>query len=340
MTTRNQLTALKFFSGTTIILSAILAWALFTYSAPPDGEGEENQEVREAAFSEDYNISSLPSPENLTFAGESVPTERSYIRESLDRELLVNVYWQSQTLLFIKRANKYFPIIEPILEEEGVPEDFKYLALAESSLIMRARSPAGAVGPWQFMRGAAVDYGLEVNNQVDERYHLEKSTAAACRFLKSSYEKFGSWTLAAAAYNAGRSHILGQLNRQKTDNYFDLLLNEETGRYVFRLLAIKEILENQEKYGFHVKERDLYKMPATYEVEVDTAIKDFADFAIEHDITYKELKDLNPWLRDNFLTNPRRKPYRIKLPEDGGLLYEEEAPRRENEVRATNLSGS
>ncbi|MGM0375239.1 MAG: transglycosylase SLT domain-containing protein [Bacteroidota bacterium] len=321
MTTRNQLTVLKIFSGTAILFSAIVAWGLFTYSSSPDETAIKARE-KQAAFQEDYKIFSLSLPDNLDFAGEPVPIERSYIRESFDRELLVNVYWQSQTLLFIKRANKYFPIIEPILEEEGVPEDFKYLALAESALIMRARSHAGAVGPWQFLRGAARDYGLEVNSEVDERYHLEKSTRAACRFLKSSNEKFGSWTLAAAAYNAGRSRILGQLNRQKTNNYYDLLLNDETSRYVFRLMAIKEILENQEKYGFHVNEEDLYHMPETYEVQIDSRITDFAEFAIDHDISYKELKDLNPWLRENYLTNSRRKTYNIKLPKAEGFIHD------------------
>ncbi|MFW6268404.1 MAG: transglycosylase SLT domain-containing protein [Marinilabiliaceae bacterium] len=321
MTTRNQFTVLKVFSGIALLFSAIVAWGLFTHSSLPENERNNRSEI-EAKFQEDYKISSLPIPENIAFAGEELPMERSYIRESFDRELLVNVYWQSQTLLFIKRANKYFPVIEPILEEEGVPEDFKYLALAESSLIMRARSHAGAVGPWQFLRGAARDYGLEVNSEVDERFHLEKSTRAACRFLKSSKEKFGSWTLAASAYNAGRSHILGQLNRQKTNNYYDLLLNEETSRYIFRLVAIKEILENQEKYGFHVKEENLYHMPETYEVQIDSQINNFADFAIEHDISYKELKDLNPWLRENYLTNPRRKTYNIKLPKTEGFIHD------------------
>ena len=320
MTTKNQLTVFKIFSGTAILFSAIVAWGLFTYSSLPEGQ-ETNKAENKPVFQDDYKIFSLPLPEDIAFAGEELPIERSYIRESFDRELLVNVYWQSQTLLFIKRANKYFPIIEPILEEEGVPEDFKYLALAESALLMRARSHAGAVGPWQFLRGAARDYGLEVNSEVDERYHLEKSTRAACRFLKSSYEKFGSWTLAAAAYNAGRSRILGQLSRQKTNNYYDLLLNAETSRYVFRLAAIKEILEDPEEYGFNVKEEDLYHMPETYEVQIDSQVKDFADFAIEHGISYKELKELNPWLRDNYLTNSRRKTYSIKLPKTDGFIH-------------------
>lgn len=318
MTTRNQLKAFKFLSGSFLAIAAVFAWGLFTYSAEPEKQSPDPSHLE--LFQEEYNIFSLPVPENPTFAGEPVPIERSYIRESLDRELLVNTYWQSQTLLFIKRAAKYFPLIEPILKEEGVPDDFKYLALAESALIIRAVSPAGAAGPWQFMKGAGNDYGLEINSQVDERYHVEKATAAACRFLKSSYEKFGSWTLAAAAYNAGRSHVIRQLDRQQTNNYYDLLLNEETGRYVFRIIAIKEILENPVVYGFHVKEKDLYYMEPTYTVEVDSAVSDFASFAKGFGLSYKELKDLNPWLRDDHLTNSRGKTYKIKIPEEGAFI--------------------
>jgi membrane-bound lytic murein transglycosylase D len=318
MTTRNQLKTFKFLSGGTLLLAAAFAFGLFTYSAEP--EKQDPDPTHQELFRSEYNIFSLPVPENPTFAGEPVPIERSYIRESLDRELLVNTYWQSQTLLFIKRAAKYFPVIEPILKEEGVPDDFKYLALAESGLIMRAFSHAGATGPWQFMKGAGLDYGLEINSEVDERYHIEKSTAAACRFLKSSYEKFGSWTLAAAAYNVGRSHVIRQLDRQKTNSYYDLLLNEETGRYVYRIIAIKEILEDPIKYGFHVKEKDLYYMEPTYTVEVDSAVSDFADFAQKHELSYKELKDLNPWLRDDHLINSRGKTYHIKIPEEGAFI--------------------
>lgn len=314
MTTRQQSRLLKFFSVILFFGISAVLWSLFTYSSSPEEVETEPSHIE--LFQKEYNIFSLPVPEHPTFAGEPVPIERSYVRESLDRELLVNTYWQSQTLLFIKRAAKYFPIIEPILKEEGVPDDFKYLALAESGLIMRATSPSGAVGPWQFMRSAATDFGLEVNNEVDERYHLEKATVAACKYLKKSYEKFGSWTLAAAAYNAGRSHVLKQMNRQKADNYYDLLLNEETGRYVFRIIAIKEILENPQKYGFHVRAEDLYHMPETFIVEVDSSISNFADFAKSYGISYKELKDLNPWLRDIKLTNSRRKTYHIKIPKD------------------------
>ncbi len=264
-------------------------------------------------FESNYAIFALEIPESLEFAGEPVPMENFDVWESFDRELLVNTYWQSQTLLFIKRANRYFPVIEPILEEYGIPDDFKYLALAESGLT-NARSPAGAIGFWQFLAGTARDYGLEVNEEVDERYHIEKSTVAACRFLLESYTNYESWTMAAASYNAGRRGMNNQINIQKESDYYNLLLNEETQRYLFRILAIKEILEQPEKYGFHVQEKDLYPPISWIEVEVDVKVEDFADFSKEFNTNYKMLKYLNPWLRRPYLTNSRGRTYLIKLP--------------------------
>lgn len=262
----------------------------------------------------DYNIYALPVPENIDFAGEEVPLDDPDIYERMDRELLVNTYWQSNALLLIKRANKYFPIIEPILKEEGVPDDFKYLAVIESGLT-QAVSPAGARGFWQIMEGTGKDYGLEINENVDERYHIEKATRMAADYLKESKEKFGSWTLAAAAYNAGNWGVERQLERQKVDEYYELLLGEETGRYMFRILAVKEILGNPEKYGFNFKEKHLYKHIPTREVKVDTVVNDFADFARHFNINYKILKIHNPWLREAHLNNASRKEYEIKIPE-------------------------
>jgi membrane-bound lytic murein transglycosylase D len=262
-----------------------------------------------------YAIYSLDIPENLEFAGEKVPMEYFDVWEAFDRELLVNTYWQSQTLLFIKRANRFFPVIEPILKEYGIPDDFKYLALAESGLT-NAISPAGAVGVWQFLRGTAIDYGLEVNDEVDERYHLEKSTVAASRFLLESYNSYGNWTMAAASFNAGRRGMNNQIGIQKETNYYDLLLNEETQRYLFRILAIKEILENPVKYGFYVRETDLYPPIEAIDIEVKTSVKDFADFAKEFNTNYKMVKFLNPWLRKPNLTNRSGKTYIIRLPAD------------------------
>ncbi|TDN81256.1 transglycosylase-like protein with SLT domain [Salegentibacter sp. 24] len=262
----------------------------------------------------DYNIYALPMPENIDFAGEEVPLDDPDIYERMDRELLVNTYWQSNALLLIKRANKYFPIIEPILKEEGVPDDFKYLAVIESGLT-QAVSPAGARGFWQIMEGTGKDYGLEINDNVDERYHIEKATRVAADYLKESKEKFGSWTLAAAAYNAGNWGVERQLERQKVDEYYELLLGEETGRYMFRILAVKEILSNPEKYGFNFKKEHLYKHIPTKTVKVDTVVNDFADFAKHFEINYKILKIHNPWLREAHLNNASRKEYEIKIPE-------------------------
>lgn len=263
----------------------------------------------------DYNVYALNLPEKMDFAGENVPLELQDIHERMDRELLVNTYWQSNGLLLLKRANKYFPIIEPILAEEGIPDDFKYLAVIESGLT-QAISPARAVGFWQIMEGTGKDYKLEINDNVDERYHIEKSTRVASQYLKKSKEKFGTWTLAAAAFNAGDRGIQRQLDRQKVDDYYDLLLGEETGRYLFRILALKEIMNNPEKYGFNFDDEHLYKPIPTRRVKVDTAVSDFADFAKEFDINYKILKLHNPWLREAHLNNASRKVYYIEIPEE------------------------
>lgn len=264
----------------------------------------------------EYRISSIDIPEDLNFAGEIVPQADPEIMERVDREFLVNTYWQSNALLLMKRANKYFPIIEPILAKNGIPDDFKYLAVAESGLT-NVVSPAGATGFWQIMRETGREYGLEVNSNVDERYHLEKSTEVACKYLNRWKDKYGSWALTAAAYNAGPGAVNKYLRIQQVDNYWDLLLGSETGRYVFRILAIKEILSNPEKYGFHIDEDDMYTTVPTFSVDVDKPISDFADFAQEYEINYKILKRHNPWLREPHLNNASRKKYTIEIPNKG-----------------------
>ena len=258
-------------------------------------------------------IQSYPLPENLNFAGESVPIHIPDVYERMDRELMVNAYWHSNSLLMIKRVNKYFPIIEPILKKHNVPADFKYIAVIESGLI-NATSPAGAKGIWQIMKSTAKDFKLEVNNNVDERYHLEKTTELACKYFLEAKEKFGSWTLAAASYNSGRARIARYLSTQQADNYYDLLLGEETGRYVFRILAMKELLNNPERYGFEVPETHMYKRVVTRKLPVDTAISNLASFAKMHQVNYKELKIFNPWLLENHLNNKSRKQYYIEVP--------------------------
>lgn len=263
-----------------------------------------------------YRISAIDIPEDLNFAGELVPQEDPEIMERVDREFLVNTYWQSNALLLMKRAHKYFPVIEPILAKNGIPDDFKYLAVAESGLT-NVVSPAGATGFWQIMKETGREYGLEVNSNVDERYHLEKSTEVACKYLNKWKDRYGSWSLTAAAYNAGPGAINKFMGIQKVDNYWDLLLGDETGRYVFRIMAIKEILSNPEKYGFHVEKEDLYTAVPTFKVEVDEPIASFADFAKEYEITYKVLKRHNPWLRQPHLNNSSRKKYVIEIPNKG-----------------------
>jgi membrane-bound lytic murein transglycosylase D len=254
-------------------------------------------------------------PDSVQFIGENVPLDRFDVFESLERELLVNTYFHSQTIRFIKLAPRYFSIIDPILRMEGIPEDFRYLMVAESNLDPRALSPAGAAGFWQFLKTTAVEYGLEVSAEVDERYNLEKATYAACRYMKNGKLKYGSWALVAAAYNAGYAAIDKQLERQKVNNYFDLLLSEETERYIFRILSLKMVLENPEKYGFQVKENEKYPLLKTYKTELTGPVADFSEFARKYGITYKMFKYYNPWLREISLTNKAGKTYTILLPE-------------------------
>ncbi len=303
---------------TFLTLFGLLIASLIFINSRPEERPTDND--FQQAFQKKYSVFSLSLPDDLTFAGELVPLDHFDVRESLDQELLINTYWQSQTILFIKRANKYFPEIENILRDNGIPDDFKYLVLAESDL-KNAVSPSGAVGIWQLLKGTAKDYGLEVNDEVDERYHFEKSTEAACKFLKDAHELFGSWTMAAASYNMGRRGLIRQVNRQKENNYYNLLLNNETGRYIYRILAIKLILENPDQYGFHVRDKDMYHLVPSFEVKVDSSVTDFADFAKKYSINYKILKYFNPWLRDSYLTNKTNKEYLIKIPKEGYRSY-------------------
>ncbi len=263
--------------------------------------------------SDTYKIKALKLPKNLNFAGEAIPVNKSDIRERMDRELLVNTYWQSNGLLLIKRARKYFPIIEPILKKNGIPNDFKYLAVIESGLL-NVTSPKGAKGFWQLMRGTAKESHLEVNSNVDERYNLELSTQVACDYFLKAKKRFGTWTLAAAAYNNGISGIARKIEAQRVNNYYDLLVGDETGRYIPRLIAVKEILTHPEKYGFVFDTTDLYYPTPTYKVMVDTPIHNIALFAKKFKINYKTLKLYNPWLRENHLNNRSRKKYFIRLP--------------------------
>lgn len=292
---------------------AVLAVSALSINAVQEAPSDENLEKK---MVNDYNVYALPLPEHLEFAGEVVPLNDPDIRERFDRELLVNTYWQSNGLLLFKRANRYFPQIEPLLKKYGLPDDFKYLAVAESGLEYTS-SPVGASGIWHFMKATGVEYGLEINDYVDERYDLEKATMVAAQYLKKSKDKFGTWTMAAASYNAGVGGMSKQIGRQNQTNYYDLLLNSETSRYVFRILALKEIMNNPEKYGFNFRQKDLYTNIPTYKVKVNTPVDDWAEWVKPYGINYKILKIHNPWLRDTFLKNASGKEYFIEIPEEG-----------------------
>lgn len=262
----------------------------------------------------DYNkVFPIIVPDQLSFANEGVPLDRFYVKEALDYELTVNTYWHSSTISLIKRANRWFPVIEPILAKNGIPEDFKYLAVAESGL-KNLTSPAGAKGFWQIMKSTGRHYGLEINSGIDERYHVEKATEVACKYLKEAYEKYGSWTLAAASYNAGMNKISKEIILQNEESYYDMNFGEETGRYIYRILAIKQILNKPTDYGFHLRNNDLYQPFNTYEVAVDSTIHDLSAFADDYGMNYKELKIYNPWMRQAFLPDESRRVYHIKMP--------------------------
>ncbi len=293
-----------------------LAYTFFSFSSKKNDDKSFQDE-----FNANYKVFSLNIPKDINFSGDLVPINNFDVRESLDRELLLNTYFQSQTIMLHKRANRWFPIIEPILKQQGVPDDFKYIALIESNLT-NVVSPAGATGFWQFIESTGKNYGLEINDEVDERYNVEKSTVAACKYFKDAYKELHNWTLVASSYNLGLGGISNQLNNQKVKSYYDLLLNQETARYVFRLLAVKEIISHPKNYGYIIRKKDLYPFIPTYNVKIDSAVTNFTDFAIANNVNYKMLKLFNPWLRKSSLTNASHKEYIIKLPKKGYIDYD------------------
>jgi len=288
---------------------------IFIYST----ELKNDDELHQQQFNFKYGIFAILQPQGLSFAGEEIPINSPEIWERIDKELLKNTYWQSNTMLFFKKANKYFPIIEPILKKNNIPDDFKYLALIESGLD-NVVSPAGAAGFWQILKGTAREYGLEVNSDIDERYNLEKSTQVACDYLNDAYDKFGNWTMAAASYNMGKNGARKRITEQGTNNYYNLHLNSETGRYVFRIIAVKDIMKNPKKYGFMFRLKDLYTMANYKTILVDSTIANLSDFAISNKINYKLLKQFNPWLRTSSLPDKSRKKYFLKIPTNTDLL--------------------
>jgi len=277
-----------------------------------------NNSEEETDFPQGYKIISPGVPDNLDFCGEGVPLENYEVYERIDREIIVNTYFHSATIIEMKRANRWFPVVEQILKANGIPDDFKYLMVAESG-IANVVSPAGATGYWQFIESTALEYGLEVNSEVDERLNLEKSTEAACRYLHDADSLFGNWTMAAASYNMGFVNTQKQIERQKANIYYNLVLNSETSRYLARIVAIKEIMTHPKKYGFDIKQKDLYNQMPYEVVRVKGPVNDLADFAFDNGINYKTLKLYNPWLRDNTLTNKGGKIYSIKIPVEGSI---------------------
>ena len=300
--------ALLWFSGCVALL---LAAALFTSSS--DRQGASLSVATGATDGLPQQIHSVELGKHYSFAGEELPMKNFDVRERLDREFLVNSYYHSNTLLSIKMAYRHFPAIEKILAEEGLPDDLKYLAVAESSLL-NAGSHAGAEGVWQFLEGTGKEYGLEINDEVDERYHLEKSTRAACQMFRKLHERFGSWTLSATAYNMGASRLAQTIEQQRSNSFFDLNLSSETNRYLFRIVAIKEILSRPADFGFYLERSQLYPPLEKYKtIEVNGPVDNWGDFAKEHGTTYRLLKVYNPWLHSHKLTNKEKKTYEVRV---------------------------
>ena len=299
----NRLKNVFFFLGTLLVLVFIIEVLSFSQSASND----------DAPLNRNFKALPVPLPDTMSFAGEKVPMNHLGVREGLEQEMLVNTYWQSQSVLMIKRSARYFPVIADILKKNSIPDDFKYLALAESAFSYKV-SPAGAVGFWQLMKYTALAYNLEINREVDERYNLEKSTEAACRYFKDAYEEFHNWTLVAASYNMGIEGLRKELEKEKENNYYDLSLNLETSRYVYRILSLKQLVCFPEQYGYFIDKKDMYPPIPSYTVEVDSTITSLADYAAQKGISFHTLKFFNPWLLNDKLSNPQGRTYVITLP--------------------------
>ncbi len=305
----------KYLVAFALIVVLVSVVKLFSYSH------SKTDTAYQDLFHSNYKVYDVPIPQDLSFADEKVPTTDFMVREALEKELLINTYWPSQTLLLEKRANRWFSIIEPILKVHNIPDDFKYIALVESQLT-NAVSPQGAVGFWQMISPTAKGYGLEVSDEVDERYHVAKSTEAACKYFAEAYAQFKDWTLVAASYNLGITGIQAQLDKQKVKTFYDLLLTDETSRYIFRILSIKEIISRPKLYGFLLRKKDLFPPILTKKITIDSAITNLAEFALAFKINYKILKLYNPWLRSNALSNPEKKKYTIELPQGSVNIYD------------------
>lgn len=296
-----------------LVIASLAFWKSSVLNEPSEIVAENQSFISQLPPSGD-SIRLFDIPKELDFAGEKVPLEKGDIFERLEREIYVNAYWESNMILLLKRSAKYLPDIERMLKENGIPDDFKYLAIAESGL-MNVGSPAGARGFWQILETTGKEYGLEISQDVDERYHFEKATVTASKYFKKAHAKFGDWTAVAASYNMGQTGFSKRQNEQLHQNYYELYLNEETSRYLFRILAFKIIFENPGAFGYHLKEGDYYKNPLLRTIRVDEDIKDLPKWAKEQGSSFKDLKLYNPWLRDRNLNVKRGKSYEIKLPE-------------------------
>ncbi|MBQ6683862.1 MAG: lytic transglycosylase domain-containing protein [Bacteroidales bacterium] len=297
---------------------------------------EDSEEVLQRAISNNYRIYSPILPDTMSFAGEKVPLSTYYVHEGLDLEVITNMYRHSSTMLYFKRANRYFPIIEPILKKNGIPSDFKYLCVIESGLT-NATSPAKAQGFWQFIPSTGANYGLTVNDEIDMRNNLTASTEAACKYIRSLYNKFHSWTAAAAAYNCGENGLARRISKQSTDNYYDLWLNSETSRYVYRILAMKLIMQNPQKYGFHLRQCDLYPPIPTRAATISGQNVDLYEFARSNGTSYKMLRMLNPWIQTDVLKNKSNQKYMVQLPVKNGTESKTIAPGRRETSFITSI---
>lgn len=304
-----------------ISFSVIVVFSFAFYGISKTNKEDKIETTKEDIISYNNVLATPPIPNTVQFCGEDVPINIYYVREGLERELIIHCYQHSRTIQTFKRSTRFFPEIEKILKEEGVPEDLKYLCVAESSL-ENVVSPSAAAGFWQFMESTGKSYGLEINDNVDERYHLDKSTRAACTYLKALKEKFGTWALAAAAYNMGENGLQRSISEQSVNNYWDLYLNTETSRYVNRIISYKLMFEEPEKYGVKLKLTECYRPIPYNEIAVDSTIPSLLDFAKANNILYRELKEMNPWLRNKLLP-VREKKYSVRVPVKSKSSYEE-----------------
>ena len=299
-----------------IIMSSLaIAGEIFIFAT----QKEDSEAVQQRAIMTNYRVYAPVIPDTMTFAGEQVPLENYYVREGLDNELIINMYRQSSTLLYFKRANRYFPIIEPILKRNNIPEDFKYLCVIESGLT-NATSPAKAQGFWQFIPSTGSKYGLTVNEEIDMRNDLVASTEAACKYLRSLYNRFHSWTAAAAAYNCGENGLSRRMETQGVSSYYDVRLNTETSRYVYRILAVKLIMQHPQQFGYNLRHCDLYAPIPTRSTTLSGQNVDLYKFAKNNGTTYKMLRDLNPWIQTDNLKNTANRSYTVALPTEDGTL--------------------